>query len=918
METTNNTVITPSSGQDQKPSRFKQFLLNHKLSFVATICLAVGSLILEFIGETLNKGWEVFHGIGVSIFGAIALMYIIHSVKIVLCRPIKRDWLLSQGRYIWRVIFFVLFVPLALTFLISVGNNFFKFCGCKGINYAQIMYVGEMYGDGINNEDESPSRTSSNADSSLCDRCGAEEHSPSLMWIVYYHFMDPGNQHNTLSHMGRMLAGLCAVLGVLLLNGLLVSVLVGWFDSKREKWTNGDARYVKYLGKRSPYVIIGGGDIDVHIVKSIFQREKSAALKAGVQVKYPYIIIQTMSNVEELRNNIYSMLEDESQQRHVVIYRGDRTSKSDVDDLNIATAREIYILGETNYHEAAESMHDTYNMRCLELISDIRKPVEKGSDRPKVYVMFEHQTTFSVYQFSNISENITEKVDFRPMNFYELWAFNVFIDPDIKRLGKSQYIPLEGEDGISADSEEFVHLIIAGMSRMGVALGIGAAHLAHYPNFVEKKKRTRITFISPNMEQERNFFMGRFKAMFQLARQRYIKALPSIRDCDIPHIYSDEKYGYWYDPLCQNGGKDFEHLGKDFIDVEWEFIDGSVENPVIQQYIIDASENNAKLTVAMCQSEPNVAVASALYLPRQIFRAKQLQQVLVYQRYDDSLFSTLSEGCYETPFNGKIKPFGMIAKALDISLIEERQRVGKYVGKAYDFAQDVNEAYDAAKANSVNLFESRQVTDEYVSKASNMMDGKYDKTLSDYYYNCNWFNSVVSKKYVPKALDYKEEERAKEGLRNLEEKFKEIEKTDGNTDGKTKPAKWWSGIYSANMLWVRRRCVKNDAGIRKCDANTIMLMAEVEHNRWNTEQLLMSYEPLSVDEQEIFRYSESQKGEAKKRYKSMMKHPNICSYDRLKEIDGSTINNDVCIVAASDYIYERINGEESDEEPRNS
>ena len=137
----------------------------------------------------------------------------------------------------------------------------------------------------------------------------------------------------------------------------------------------------------------------------------------------------------------------------------------------------------------------------------------------------------------------------------------------------------------------------------------------------------------------------------------------------------------------------------------------------------------------------------------------------------------------------------------------------------------------------------------------------------------------------------------------LSEKFKEIKKPDG----KTKTAKWWSGIYSANMLWVRRRCVKNDAGIRKCDANTIMLMAEVEHNRWNTEQLLMSYEPLSVDEQEIFRYSESQKGEAKKRYKSMMKHPNICSYDRLKEIDGSTINNDVCIVAASDYIYERIN-----------
>ena len=914
MEAQNNYTNSMASALKQLQSRVVRFCINHIWSFIwAAVLILWAHLVCDY--SKLSSFDKIQFVLINCIGGPFASVYFIHAVVIFFCRPIKRDWILSKGRYLTRVILFVLSVPIMLTFWVSTINNTVKCCEFdEGIDYAQIMYVGEMYGDGINNEDECPSRTSSNADSSLCDRCGAEEHSPSLLWMIFYHFVDPGNQHTTLSYWGRVIAGVSAGLGVLLLNGLLVSVIVGWFDSKREKWTNGDARYVKYLGKRNPYVIIGGGDIDVHIVKSIFQREKSAALKAGVQVKYPYIIIQTMSNVEELRNNIYSMLDDESQQRHVVIYRGDRTSKSDVDDLNIATAREIYILGETNNHEAAESMHDTYNMRCLELISDIRKPVEKESDRPKVYVMFEYQTTFSVYQFSNISENITEKVDFRPMNFYELWAFNVFVDPDIKRLGKSQYIPLEGKDGISADSEEFVHLIIAGMSRMGVALGIGAAHLAHYPNFVNKKKRTRITFISPNMEQERNFFMGRFKAMFQLARQRYIKALPSIGGCDIPHIYSDEKYGNWYDPLCHNGGKDFEHLGKDFIDVEWEFIDGSVENPVIQQYIIDASENNAKLTVAMCQSEPNVAVASALYLPRQIFRATQLQQVLVYQRYDDSLFSTLSEGCYETPFNGKIKPFGMVAKALDISLIEERQRVGKYVGKAYDFAQDVNEAYNAAKAKGVNLFESRQVTDEYVSKASKMMEGKYDKTLSDYYYNCNWFNSVVSKKYVPKALDYKEEERAKEGLRNMEEKFKEIKKPDG----KTKTAKWWSGIYSANMLWVRRRCVKNDAGIRKCDANTIMLMAEVEHNRWNTEQLLMSYEPLSVNEQEIFRYSESQKGEAKKRYKSMMKHPNICSYDRLKEIDGSTINNDVCIVAASDYIYERINGETSDEEPRNS
>lgn len=887
METTNNTVITPSSGQDQKSSRFKQFLLNHKLSFVATICLAVGSLILEFIGETLYKGWEVFHGIGVSIFGAIALMYIIHSVKIVLCRPIKRDWLLSQGRYIWRVIFFVLFVPLALTFLISVGNNFFKFCGCKGINYAQIMYVGEMYGDGINNEDESPSRTSSNADSSLCDRCGAEEHSPSLMWIVYYHFMDPGNQHNTLSHMGRMLAGLCAVLGVLLLNGLLVSVLVGWFDSKREKWTNGDARYVKYLSKKKPYVIIGGGDMDVHIVKSIFQREKSAALKAGVKVKYSYIIIQTMANVEELRNNIYSLLDDESQQRHVVIYRGDRTSRSDMDDLNIVNAKDIYILGETNNQESNESMHDTYNMRCLEHISAIR-PVMVENDKdslPNVYVMFEHQTTFSIYQFSDISDEIKAKVNFIPMNFYELWAINVLVNPEIKILGESRYIPLEGKNGITADSEEFVHLIIVDMSRMGVALGIEAAHLAHYPNFVTNKKRTRITFISPNMEQERNYFVGRFKAMFQLARQRYVKVLPQVDGGEVPNIYNDERYGEWMDPMFCNGKKSYEHLGDDFIDVEWEFINGSIENPVIQKYIVDAADanNKAKLTIAMCHREPNVAVAAAIYLPREIFVLDNLLQVLVYQRYDDSLFTSLSNITYKTPFSGKIRPFGMIDKALDIGLIDRRIKMSRLVGRAYDVA-----------------------------------NSKPDEELERYYAKCSGLKNVILE-YKPIALCEDQIKSAQKGLDDLKTAFRERLKNVNEEDqnfGKTEVAKWWSSIYSANAMWVRRRCMKNGDKISAYDADTIMLMAEVEHNRWNIEQLLMLYTPLSDTEQEIFIHSQNIKDKAKDIYKSMMKHPNICSYSRLKLIDGSTIKNDVYIVAAADYIYDEIN--KSDEEPRNS
>ena len=142
--------------------------------------------------------------------------------------------------------------------------------------------------------------------------------------------------------------------------------------------------------------------------------------------------------------------------------------------------------------------------------------------------------------------------------------------------------------------------------------------------------------------------------------------------------------------------------------------------------------------------------------------------------------------------------------------------------------------------------------------------------------------------------------------------------------GKTPAAKHWSSIYSANALWIRRRCMGD---VSDADVEKLMLLSEVEHNRWNVEQLLMSYAPLSVEEQDVFLYSESLKAELKRSgkelsdvepterykymvkdiYKTMMKHPNICSFERLKAIDNESIMNDTYIVFAADYIYSKLN-----------
>ena len=88
-------------------------------------------------------------------------------------------------------------------------------------------------------------------------------------------------------------------------------------------------------------------------------------------------------------------------------------------------------------------------------------------------------------------------------------------------------------------------------------------------------------------------------------------------------------------------------------------------------------------------------------------------------------------------------------------------------------------------------------------------------------------------------------------------------------------------------------------------------MAMTEHNRWNVEQLLMHYSPVRKEEQkELIRLNTSDKQEHKKRkdaLKQQMRHVDICSYNRLKDVDGDTIIYDIVLSAALPYFVKKYN-----------
>ena len=96
------------------------------------------------------------------------------------------------------------------------------------------------------------------------------------------------------------------------------------------------------------------------IVKEIFKKEEKKHC-------LPYILIQTSQDVEDFRRKLFSDLKTK-EQKHIIIHYGNRNSESDIKQLHLKKASELYIIGEESRTDDMESYHDTMNMKCLDLV----------------------------------------------------------------------------------------------------------------------------------------------------------------------------------------------------------------------------------------------------------------------------------------------------------------------------------------------------------------------------------------------------------------------------------------------------------------------------------------------------------------------------------------------------------------------
>ena len=810
------------------------------------------------------------------IAGTIGFYYFATPVYIFFFNRPKFDWHLVNGNYLAKVVALVLLFPSIIASCFLLYNSCPKHSkyspqnlvydeNLYSYNNAETDTLGiakcELFTDSVflNSHNLELSDSIIIQKDKLPKTIISKQEDPSIFWTVYYHFIDPGNQHMTTSQSGRGWSALIAILGVFLLNGLLVSSIIGWIDSRKEKWLKGEVKYRGFLHKYKHYVIIGGNDMTFGIVRQIMSNK-------GVM---PYILIQTTRDVEEFRRELFSTLTVQ-QQQHIIIYYGSRTSETELMELSLQQAIEVYILGEQTRTDYFEPYHDTVNMQCFDLINQLLQGGNSFKEPIRCYVMFEYQTSFAAFQSSSQSRIIKtpdgkDLLSFIPFSLYENWAQTVLVNGNITIPDKTNititYNNIDG-DGISYDSDKIAHIIIIGMSKMGTAMAIETAHLAHFPNFVrDNSKRTKITFIDKNAREESDFFMGRFPDLFKLCKWTDV----------------DGKEHNWYAPTCN----EYQYFAKNFLDIEWEFRSGGVESKENREYIESCfNEKNTEIvTIAVCLPQPHQSLAAALYLPK--VAIQKANDIWVYQPQSGELLIDINKGAddakhiWEMTTYRKLKPFGMLSLGFDAKLLEN---------EAIWYCSNFYKAKDAL----VKKF--RQKSDNENTCYWNHWDRKNveEAVLSEIDLSLGKLWAIWSNIYQVNTIEFK--------MRSLGLDFSKLD----DTNIKELFAKVEHNRWNVEKLLMGYRPLE-DHTLNKEEIEIVR-----EYLKVKNEELAKIQE--GINEKDIY-YDWREESFKVKKVKDFYKdgpmkvHPNICPFECLPMDDK---NYDICFTLAMPFLREKM------------
>ena len=574
------------------------------------------------------------------------------------------------------------------------------------------------------------------------------------------------------------------LIGAFIFNGVIIGIIT---NSIERRVANHQEGHIHYL-KSGHYIIMGYDEMVPSFISYIFEKDKNA-----------YVLIMTSAEVADIREKLHKSFTEE-QMRHIIINYGHRISTEDFKDIYLETAEHIYIVG--NHKKSA---HDAINVECVDSICRyLEDPRVKGHP-DRIVCVFKDLDTYAAFKTSEIFKKVGNLgIEFIPYNFYTGWAKQVFVKREYKDFdypGKTYSYPAVYGKGITPDDDKYVHLVFVGTTNFAVAFAMEAANVLHFPNYSEKGKKTKITFIDINADKEKEEFIIRNRHFFEIQPFYYYDVTTEDKD-------KKEKEGERDEYVI------FKNKSP-FLDVEFEFIKGNIFSKPIQDLIEtwakehDESREAGKqyLSIFLALADQRQNFVMGMNMPDAVY--DNGVPVFIRQDRSDNFVTNLRNA--DTKDNKKMT----YAYVNEKDELIEKKRDARYA-HIYPFGMN----------------ETAYTADNHSLKRAKLINYLY--STADY--DTRKFQSIL-------ALD----------AMSPEQIWAEADKYWRELSVALK----WSSLYNAYTMRTKLATLRAMRGLditnKSRDYDTlsseeIEVLAKVEHNRWNVEKLVMGFRKPHADE----------------------------------------------------------------------
>lgn len=455
-----------------------------------------------------------------------------------------------------------------------------------------------------------------------------------------------------------------AMSGTVLITGILFSMLTNMWAERSNRFSRGLNSY----NFRNHLLFLGDSPMLADTIEG--------AAKGGKEM----IVVMTLSDAVTVTERLLAQISDEDIERRLVILYGDYERLEQMQRAKADSAKAVYILGKKENGNWRTENDDSINLSCLQHLRTMRRGQKELQD---VYLLLRQPHLLRGTQLSN-EQPASDGIRLHVIHQHESWAQRVLVS--CASVGGTHYPTLD-RGHLEKDATYRVHLVVAGSGRMAQAFATTAAHIAHYPNYITRGVRTRITIVDEDIDDFIQMMRGQYSALMRLS--------------------------YW---TLKNGQLEMESEHQptpenDFLDVEWEFIRAKISAQPVRNYMAFVAEDEYDLlTVALTSDEANQNICEAISLPRIV----QDMQIPVFVYQPDS--TAMADWMHAASCFRHIYPFGMSGDCYD-PLMQQR----------IHWAQRSNEVYNRYLC-SIGQEQQTQGWDELrmVDQYSNLYHANYD------------------------------------------------------------------------------------------------------------------------------------------------------------------------------------------------